>query len=50
VASATPNGSPRKMRTGNWMSPAPPPENAENALAISETPNSSSCSAASRDR
>ena len=36
VASATPNGSPRKISMGNWISPAPPPDRAEKKFAASE--------------
>ena len=35
---------PEKIRTGNWSNPAPPPEKAENRLAISETRKSRSWS------
>jgi hypothetical protein len=39
VASATPNGSPRKISMGNWTSPAPPPDKAEKKFAASEATN-----------
>jgi hypothetical protein len=31
------NGRPRKIKTGSCNKPAPPPANAEKALAISDT-------------
>src|SRR3569833_1313511 len=44
VASATPKGSPRKMRTGNWIRPAPPPDSAEKKFAAREATNKTSWS------
>ena len=34
VARATGNGSPKRIRAGNWINPAPPPEKAERKFAI----------------
>ena len=39
VARATPKLRPRKIRMGNWIRPAPPPERAEKKLATREAAN-----------